>query len=55
MARPTKEEIRLFEERKRLMLLSISNGFTQAEVGRIFRIPRNTVSTTVRSIIKQKE
>lgn len=43
MARPKKDQVRLFAERKRLIINSIKNAFTQSEVADIFRIPRNTV------------
>lgn len=46
--RPTKNKAKLFEERKRLIVLSVLNGFSQSDVAEIFRIPRNTVHMIVK-------
>lgn len=47
--RPTKDVEKLFEERKRLIVDSIHNGFSQSEVAKIFRLPRNTVSVIMKN------
>jgi transposase len=53
MARPIGEQKLLIAERKRLIISSLQNGFTQSEVADIFRIPRNTVHTIYKSLIKK--
>jgi len=55
--RPTKKEKYLYEERKRLIIISIEKGFSQSEVAEIFRVPRNTVHQIVKesfSELKEK-
>lgn len=47
MARPVKEQQWIIEERNRVIKGLASSGISQADIGRIMRLPRNTVSVVL--------
>lgn len=48
MARPTKELAWIIKERNVVIVSLMERGITQADIARIMRVPRNTVSMVVR-------
>lgn len=41
--RPKKDQQKLFNERKELMIVLSEKGYSQIDIASIFRVPRNTV------------
>lgn len=51
MARPTKKEAVVIENRNVLIIYAYTIlGISQANIARIFRLPRNTVSHVVKTL-----
>lgn len=46
--RPYGRKQELYQERDRLVINSLEQGFTQSEIADIFRVPRNTIHQIIK-------